>query len=488
MTVSYRHNFMALFKNGGKWTILAAAALTAFSMTGCGAVKMAFPADTYTIERQDLTNSINVSGTVKGNDLVKISSTVSSRISTLNVELGDYVKKGDILCTFDSSLLQEEYDNLKKSLDLSAEMNVNTHEINLRNLKNAKSEKESAVAQAQRAINEAQNARDRAYSRYNTLDQSCQDAAAVRDDLYNQVTNCEDNNFDMLYEAYEEAAANCRSLEAERDEFYDQLGSYDSAVQSARDAYNSTVKSCDAAIQSCQDIIDAEKYSAGDSSTTSQLDKIQEQIDNCVITAPMDGIITALNVAEGSIPTTDALMVIEDDSALKISTNVREADILKIKNGMKAVVKTTATKDTEFIGEVTKVVNIYTEGGMNSYYEQTEGGYTVEITVKESENLFIGMNAKVEIIIDEKDDVIAVPYDSITEDDDGNSIVYVARPKEGETYTAEPVKVTPAMETDYFVEIESADIKEGDMIVITSEYMKKDAEFIVRTGGLSDDE
>lgn len=500
-----------------KRTILTSAALTVFLLTGCGTPSIVSPADTYTIEKQDLINSINVSGSVKGTDLVNITSTIGTPITSLNVELGDYVKKGDILCTFDSTALQEEYDNLEKSINQNNDMQKNNHEINQRNLQNAIDEKESSLQQAQRAVDEAKDTRDNAYNKYSVLEAKLSDAVCRRDDLYNQLMNfneescnvtayetgveeCDDgteNNssdkhlnlsdstvkyYDSLAAAYAAAVEECKIAEAERDSLGEQLSSFDSAVKSAEEAYDSIVRTCETAVQSCQDTINMEKYSKDDSASI-QLGKLKEQIENCVIKAPMDGLVTALNVAEGNIPTTDSIMTIEDDSTLKISATVREADIFSIETGMKVLVRTTATKDKEFVGEVTKVVKIYSPATFEGYTEK-EGGYTVEITAVDAKGLYIGMNAKADIILDEKKQVFAVPYDSIVQDENDESVIYVAREQDNGIYKAESLKVTPRMETDYFIEIESNDIKEGDIVVTSPEYMTDGAEFTVRSGGI----
>ena len=76
-----------------------------------------------------------------------------------------------------------------------------------------------------------------------------------------------------------------------------------------------------------------------------------------------------------------------------------------------------ATGDEEFTGKVSRVVNIYSGADP---YSGAEGGYTAEITIdSKGTNLLIGMNAKAKIILERSDDVIAVPYDAIDENDDG---------------------------------------------------------------------
>ena len=97
--------------------------------------------------------------------------------------------------------------------------------------------------------------------------------------------------------------------------------------------------------------------------------------------------------------------------------------------------------------------------------ETSGGGYSAEITIDEgTTNLLIGMSAKVKIIMDQKDDVLAVPYDSIKENDDGTFSVFVAE-KNDKGYKAKEFKVQKGMETNYLTEISSSELKDGDLIL-----------------------
>ena len=185
------------------------------------------------------------------------------------------------------------------------------------------------------------------------------------------------------------------------------------------------------------------------------------------MTAPKSGIITSLNVAEGSIPTTDALMTIEDKDTLKITVQIAESDILKVQEGLPAVVKTTATGDKEFPATVSRVVNIYKAGTANAMGTST-GGYSAEITINEKDSgLLIGMSAKVRIVLDEKKDVLAVPYESIVEDEDGSKHVIIAEKQPDNTYHAKLAKVETGLEGSYYTEVTSTELKEGDRIVMS---------------------
>lgn len=441
--------------------IIAVALTSCFSSSPAENPASAPVTETAVIEKQNLVNSISVSGTVEGNNLVKITSTVNSRIESLNVSIGDYVKKGDVLCVFDSASLQDEYNALKETVEKSESMNQTAHEINQRNLRNAETEKEAVLTQAQRNIDNAIAERDKAYEKYNNLIGKYNEYAGKKDDLYNKFQSSGD---EMTYQEYQEALQLFKSTEAELDALENQLSTYDNAVQTAQDSYDSAERNADSAIQSIQDTINSEKYNT-DTSSENQLEKLSEKISECTVKAPRDGIITALNVAEGSIPTTDAIMTIEDSSSLKINVQIKEADILNVREGMKTVIRTNATGDKEFKGTVSKVVNIFSGADPLT---MNEGGYTAEITVDDDNTtLLIGMNAKVKIITDEKDNVLAVPYDSISED----NTIYIARQQSDGTYKSEAVKIEKGIESDYYTEIISSEVKEGDLIVLSPQSM-----------------
>lgn len=448
----------------------AAISLSAVMLSGavsCAGMptEMNEPTGSYTIERQDIENYISVSGNVEGSNIVKVTSDLNYKVKELKVEVGSSVKEGDVLCIFDSSELQNEYDNLKASFDKTGEKQQSLHDINQRTLNNAISDKDDAVAQAQRAVDNAVSARDNAYNKYNKLGQK-------KDELYNQYINYYNaaygEEYNEVAERQSEAAyAQYTQAEAEYSALGEQLATYDNAVQDAHDAYNKTVKSADQAIQAAKDSINAEKFDS-DSSTQNQLDKLKEKIDKCTVKATTSGIVTSIDVAEGSFPSASSIMTIEDTSQLRIKVTVNESDILNVHEGQKAVITTTATGDKEFIGSVDRVVNIFSGQLKDAFTgEATGGGYSAEIKIDASDSeLLIGMSAKVKIILDEKPDVIAVPYDAIIEDDNGKHSVFIADGAPG-SYTAKKVDVETGMEANYYTEITSGPLKEGDIVITT---------------------
>ena len=422
-----------------------------------------------TVEKRDISEYISVSGSVGSENMVKITSTLAAKVKSLNVELGSEVQEGDVLLEFDSSELQSQYDALKKSIENADGMTAHQHSINERNLNDAKAEKETTLAQAQRAIDEAVKAKDDAYAKERALAGQLTTQQAAADALAAKVQAAPEDT--ALAAQYQEAQLTLETLTAQHDALKEQLPSFDSAVTSAQDAYAMAEKNADALIQSCQDVIDAEQYTS-DNTSQEELKKIEDAIAECTVRAPMSGIVTSLNVAEGSLPTAEALMTIEDKDALRITVQIAEADILKIKEGMPAVVTTTATGDQEFSATVSRVVNIYSGGSDASFFGQdgSSGGYSAEITIDEKNTaLLLGMNAKVKIILVEQKDVLSVPYESILQEEDGSSYVLVAVTDENGVTTAKKAAVVPGMTGSYFTEISSEEVKEGDRIIMSPE-------------------
>ena len=73
------------------------------------------------------------------------------------------------------------------------------------------------------------------------------------------------------------------------------------------------------------------------------------------------------------------------------------------------------------------------------------------------------MNAIVNIVLDEKDDIYAVPYSSIVKKGNENSI-YVAEEEKGK-YIVKEIPVTKGIESDVNIEIKGEDIKDGLIII-----------------------
>ena len=400
-------------------------------------------------EIKDLSSYVNVSGTVSSSSTVNVTAEVLQKVVSLNVKVGDAVKKGDVICQLDSTELQEKYDKLTVSEGKAKDAENYKSNILRRNLDEARTNRINALNKAQQAINDAETARDDAYNKQ-------KDAV----DRYNQLV-AQMNSADA--ETQEQLKPQADALEEMIEKLDAQLPVFDDAVTTAQNAYQTASDQADMAVQAAQDAIDAEQYTITDDSTSEQLKLLREQIDACTVTATEDGVVTQLNVTEGSVPLNNNIAVIENTDSLVIRGKVNEADILRIEEGMECEIKTSATDEEVIPGKVSRIERI-----ISSNDESAAGGYTVEISIGKSKSkLLIGMSANVKIVRSKKEHVLSVPYDAIMGGENEGYSVFVGEPT-GTAGTVQVVKkpVKIGFEGDFFTEITEGDIKEGDLILI----------------------
>lgn len=138
-----------------------------------------------------------------------------------------------------------------------------------------------------------------------------------------------------------------------------------------------------------------------------------------------------------------------------VSTSVDEYDISDVSVGQRVVILTEATGEDEIEGEITFVAPTTgssslssgtqsgDSGGAGSFSTSgtsTSGsGYEVKIAVKTNdERLKMGLTAKCSIILEEADNVYAVPYDAVHENSDGTTVVYVSEGNGGQMRRNKP--------------------------------------------------
>lgn len=207
-------------------------------------------------------------------------------------------------------------------------------------------------------------------------------------------------------------------------------------------------------------------------STKSQeiaIQSLQKNLDDATITAPVSGVVTAVYAEEGQ-PGNGLLFVIEDTDALKITTNIREYDVGNIEVGMPVVIRSDATGDKEISGTVTYIAPAAnkTENGNTLTADDSTVEFEAEVQVNEADSgLRIGMNTRLTVLLEERDNVYGVPYDAVVEKADGSEVVYAVEPsseKEG-SYVVTEVPVTTGLETDFYIEVSGDGITDGLSIV-----------------------
>lgn len=455
------------------------------------------------VAKRDLSDSISMKGTISGESKTNVMSIASAEVTSVSVQPGDIISEGDPLVTLDTADLEKEIASLGTDITNADAIAQNETAQKKDSLNQAVEDQNTALSRAQSTIDEAQRDLDSTQNNYNSckdsldkkngsLSDAKRELEAAEKELQKASTALEsaqtaytadpdDKKLKKSYDAalktqtekqtaYEKAQLSLTNLQTDIASLEAELSTYDSSIkaaqntlESAKESYADTATSTARTVAAAQNAVNMEQYQSDDSRSLSEkLDNLKKQLDDCTLTAPCSGVVTAVNVSVGDNYAAGTTMItIEDTSALKVIVNVEEANILKLQEGMKAIITTDATGEEEISGTITRVVRVKNQSAGET---GTTGNYSAEISIDNTE-LLVGMSAKARIILQEKGSVLAVPYDLIRLDDDGSNYVLVAVGNEDGTATAVRKNIVCGEEVDYYTEITGGDLKEGDMLI-----------------------
>ena len=472
------------------------------------------------ISRRDIVSSVSGTGTIKSKNSHEVSARlVGAKITRVFVDEGDEVKKGDPLVAFDTSDIEEARDDAVKNRDdaienrqdtiddrekqdaeYDREMEEQYDEYHM-NLEIAKENMETAAHNYEEAKKDLNN-----YQKtYNETDFSSvsENTKLQMDQILSQkkqnVENAR-NNKNSARQSYETI------LNSDDNSLPDAKKNYDDMAENSVETYDQLIESYDDSIKD-----------------------YDEQLEDAVLLAPADGTVTEVYAKADDTYYGGNLVIVEGTDVLYVEAEVGEYDIPDVKTGMRAVLKTDATRDDELSGKVAYVAPKSSSsmgsgssgdllsglsssmggGGMDfsslpslSSAGSSEAEYTVKIDLDgTNERLRIGMNAKISIILEEAKNVISVPMEAVTTKDDGTKCIYLVKKedenkdqkeekkslfskkdkdkdKETEDGTTDEnkeaelsknydeVKVTTGLEGTYYVEIICDEDIEGRQVVI----------------------
>ncbi|HAE36480.1 MAG: Secretion protein HlyD [Candidatus Nomurabacteria bacterium GW2011_GWF2_35_66] len=195
-------------------------------------------------------------------------------------------------------------------------------------------------------------------------------------------------------------------------------------------AYQATVSQAKSAIDQRTAELAIKKASARSSdidlanadilSAEGQLQAALARYNNTVITAPVDGTITSIDIKIGEQATMQKeAIVLQDVSNIYLETNINEANIASLSLGMPVeITYDSFGTDKIFKGSITKIdpSSTLVSGVVN---------YKVTASAEQIEDLRPGMTANMTIKVKEKSDVIAIPSRSIVTNDKGERTIRV---------------------------------------------------------------
>ena len=186
-------------------------------------------------------------------------------------------------------------------------------------------------------------------------------------------------------------------------------------------------------------------------------------LEDCQIRSMIDGTVTRVNTKVGRFAddTEDdrPMFVIENIDKLQMKVLVNETDIAKVEAGQKVDVAADILDGESVEGVVTRISPTGESKGMNS----TERVIPVYIEVVGSnEKLIAGITAKSTIYIAKAEQALTVPYEAVSELEDGSTVVYVVN----EDNTIHIVPVTIGLETDLLIEVLDCELTDGQQVVL----------------------
>ena len=463
------------------------------------------------VTKQDLSKNIAVSGTISSAATYNLASEVTGvQVKTVNVEVGDEVKAGDVLATLDASNLEKSLASAQSAAGITGQQNTLSIAEAERAYNNTVSGNDTAVARSQEALNTAKNAQSSASGRL-TEANNAYNAAVANRDAKNQAVAAAQAAYDAAKAAYDAADPSNRAAEeaaltgakealtaaktdAEAAEAavaeakagvnaaQDNVTAANNGVTSAQQTLDDANKTRTKTNADSADAVTNSKLAAANSARTAgdAVTQAKEQLQKATIVAPADGVITALNVKVGDTYAGGTMIVLQDVSGFKVSATLGQYDISDVAKGLSAKVTTDTTGTEEMTGKVTFVSPTpvaqasQTAEGQAAAATAANNGYPIEITIDNpSDRLRIGMNAKVTIIIDTRKDALAIPSGALQQEEDGSYYVEVAQDADGngiaDSEDFEKIPVTQGLVTDYYVEVTGKDLKEGMFVVIPAE-------------------
>ena len=183
----------------------------------------------------------------------------------------------------------------------------------------------------------------------------------------------------------------------------------------------------------------------------------QEALDKATITAPFDGVMTAVDVADGEYATGAVAELVS--SALNASLTVDEVDIGALAVGQRAIVTLEAWPDVEIGAEIASIAPGAEVSGDGIV------SFDVELSLEETGlPVLAGLTADAQLITADHENVLLVPNAAITADREaGTYTVNLVTGEENGSPIIDQVQITIGLRDDNFTEITSG-LAEGDSI------------------------
>lgn len=191
-------------------------------------------------------------------------------------------------------------------------------------------------------------------------------------------------------------------------------------AQSVAEAARARVKELRASVESqelglASDLLNLRVMELSLEAADAEIDRAKDMLEDTIITAPIDGIITRIQAEVGEMVITGTMnnpgtviMTIAELDRMLVKTQVDEVGIGAIRVGQRATVRVNAYPDEIFEGEVTNVALQFDNARDGTKY------FAAEVLLQGDDNpVYTGLTANVDIETERHEDVIKVPSQAV---------------------------------------------------------------------------
>lgn len=330
-----------------------------------------------------------------------------NKVETMNLELGDHVKKGQLLVKYKDSV-DIEIQKVEKQIEaLEATYNDALSGTDMEKVSSARIE----VSKIKSSLEMATMNKERTESLY--------DVGAVSLTELEQAVN--------------------------------HMEQFQSSLKIAENTYNQLAKGISKNIRA--------KYEAEIDVLLLTINKYEKSREDYVIYADIEGIVTELNTFKGDIPSPGALMIeIQDPSEKVVLVDFMVADAIQIRPDMMAEIK---DLNLDLNIEKLRVDRVYPKAFVTlSELGVEENRQTIEIELpKSEEKLPYGLEVETKVMIEAPREVILMPEGAVIQE---NSKKYVKVLENGEVVQRE---IITGIKVDGSVEIKEG-LKVGESVIL----------------------
>lgn len=375
--------------------------IVAFSVLSGG--QNSYENKTSKVKSGTIQNTLEETGTVYSKRVNTFYSDMSQRVKVLNVSVGDKVKKGDIILTYENNY-DLEIERANKQIEaITATYNETVKGADFQEISNMK-------------LNISTIETNLGFAR---------------------------NNFEKTKVLYENNAVS----EVEYKEAENNVIALENQLQEAKNNYDLMMQGVSSNVK--------KQYEAQIEEIMVQIKILEQNIEQASIKAEFDGIITELNVNQGGMTQPGVPVVeIQEESSLGIYVEVLAEDAVKTVAGMPFII------DNGKESRELKINRIYPKAKASvSELGVEQKRVRIEADLEDAVVFKIGAEVDVTIVLEEKKDVLLVDRDAVYEKNQKEYVTVIEGGKEIEK------EVTTGLKNDEYAEVTSG-LSENEVVLI----------------------